>query len=362
MARAPLRRRRVLVVDDDPVTVDWLRMVVEQAQVEPPFEVRSASLGTGRRGHLRRVAARDRPARPAAARRRRPRRAEAHEGARPRHRGDRHQRPGHHRPGARCRAGRRLLLRREVAARSRRPGQHPRAGRPSGRRAGHARGAAGQAARSRRHGRHRRPEPGDARAVRAGRRGGAEQRQRAHPGRERHRQGADRQRPPPAQPARPGAVHQDQLRGHPQGPDRVGAVRLQEGRLHRRQHRQGRPVRAGRGRRADARRDRRDAGLPADQAAAGAAGARVPADRQRSLRQGGLPADLRHQRRPRCGAARRPAARGPLLPHQHHRRCGCRRCASAPRTSRCCRTGSSRSSPAATRRRSAGSAQPPITC
>ena len=41
----PLRRRRVLVVDDDPVTVDWLRMVVEQAPVEPPFEVRSASLG-----------------------------------------------------------------------------------------------------------------------------------------------------------------------------------------------------------------------------------------------------------------------------------------------------------------------------
>ena len=31
---------------------------------------------------------------------------------------------------------------------------------------------------------------------------GAEQRQRAHPGRERHRQGAHRQRAPPAQPAR----------------------------------------------------------------------------------------------------------------------------------------------------------------
>ncbi len=45
MARVQLRRRRVLVVDDDPVTVDWLRMVVEQAAVEPPFEVRSASLG-----------------------------------------------------------------------------------------------------------------------------------------------------------------------------------------------------------------------------------------------------------------------------------------------------------------------------
>ena len=81
-------------------------------------------------------------------------------------------------------------------------------------------------------------------------------------------------------------------------------------------------LRAGRGRRADARRDRRDAGLPADQAAAGAAGARVPADRRRPLRQGRLPADLRHQHRPRRGAARRPAAGGPLLPHQHHRAAG----------------------------------------
>ncbi len=45
MARVQARRRRVLVVDDDPATVDWLKMVIEQAPVEPAFEVRSAGLG-----------------------------------------------------------------------------------------------------------------------------------------------------------------------------------------------------------------------------------------------------------------------------------------------------------------------------
>ena len=45
MARVQPRRRRVLVVDDDPATVDWLKMVIEQAAVEPPFDVRSAGLG-----------------------------------------------------------------------------------------------------------------------------------------------------------------------------------------------------------------------------------------------------------------------------------------------------------------------------
>ena len=45
MARVQPRRRRVLVVDDDPATVDWLKMVIEQATVEPPFDVRSAGLG-----------------------------------------------------------------------------------------------------------------------------------------------------------------------------------------------------------------------------------------------------------------------------------------------------------------------------
>jgi DNA-binding NtrC family response regulator len=45
MARVQPRRRRVLVVDDDPATVDWLKMVIEQAAVDPPFDVRSAGLG-----------------------------------------------------------------------------------------------------------------------------------------------------------------------------------------------------------------------------------------------------------------------------------------------------------------------------
>ena len=123
---------------------------------------------------------------------------------------------------------------------------------------------------------------------------------------------------PLQQQAGEGAVHQDQLRGDPEGPDRVGAVRLQEGRVHRRAERQGRPLRDGRGGLAAARRDRRDAAVPADQAAARAAGARIPADRQRSHRPRRLPADLRDQHRSRRGAARRQAARGPLLPHQHH--------------------------------------------
>ena len=100
-----------------------------------------------------------------------------------------------------------------------------------------------------------------------------------------------------------GAVHQDQLRGDPEGPDRVGAVRLQEGRLHRRDAGQGRAARAAERRVAAARRDWRDAAVPADEAAARAAGARVPADRQRPHRARRLPADLRDQRRPRGGAA-----------------------------------------------------------
>ena len=58
----------------------------------------------------------------------------------------------------------------------------------------------------------------------------AERGQHPDPGRERHRQGADRQRAALQQPAREGPVHQDQLRGDPEGPDRVGAVRLQRAR------------------------------------------------------------------------------------------------------------------------------------
>jgi DNA-binding NtrC family response regulator len=39
------QRNRVLVVDDEPMVTDWLKMVIEQAPGEPGYEVRSASHG-----------------------------------------------------------------------------------------------------------------------------------------------------------------------------------------------------------------------------------------------------------------------------------------------------------------------------
>jgi DNA-binding NtrC family response regulator len=39
-------RRRVLVVDDEPMVTDWLKMVIEQAERTPPYEVRSAAVGS----------------------------------------------------------------------------------------------------------------------------------------------------------------------------------------------------------------------------------------------------------------------------------------------------------------------------
>ena len=71
------------------------------------------------------------------------------------------------------------------------------------------------------------------RAVRADRERGGQRGEHPHRGRERHRQGADRQRHPPPLRARPRPVHQDQLRRHPARPDRERAVRLPQGRLHR---------------------------------------------------------------------------------------------------------------------------------
>ena len=68
-------------------------------------------------------------------------------------------------------------------------------------------------------------------------------------------------------------VHPHQLRGHPIGANRVGTVRLQKGRLHRRGPRQARADRGRRGRDAPARRDRRDAAAPSDETAARATGA-----------------------------------------------------------------------------------------
>ena len=37
---------RILVVDDEPMVTDWLKMVIEQAERTPPYEVRSAAVGS----------------------------------------------------------------------------------------------------------------------------------------------------------------------------------------------------------------------------------------------------------------------------------------------------------------------------
>ena len=39
-------RRRVLVVDDEPMVTEWLTMVVEQADRSPGYEVRTAAVGS----------------------------------------------------------------------------------------------------------------------------------------------------------------------------------------------------------------------------------------------------------------------------------------------------------------------------
>jgi DNA-binding NtrC family response regulator len=46
MTAKSANRRRVLVVDDEPMVTDWLKMVIEQAERMPPFEVRAAAVGT----------------------------------------------------------------------------------------------------------------------------------------------------------------------------------------------------------------------------------------------------------------------------------------------------------------------------
>ena len=70
--------------------------------------------------------------------------------------------------------------------------------------------------------------------VRAGGAGGRHQHDGADPRRVGHRQGADRARDPLQLAARQEAVRQGELRGAAREPDRVRAVRLREGRVHRR--------------------------------------------------------------------------------------------------------------------------------
>ena len=42
----PPGRHRVLVVDDEPMVTEWLKMVVEQADRNPAYEVRAAAVGS----------------------------------------------------------------------------------------------------------------------------------------------------------------------------------------------------------------------------------------------------------------------------------------------------------------------------
>ena len=125
------------------------------------------------------------------------------------------------------------------------------------------------------------------------------------------------------------AVHQDQLRRHPQGPDRVRALRLRARRLHRRRHLQARPLRARRRRHPVPRRDWRDPGRDAGEAAARAAGERVRARRRHQDHARRRAPDRRHQPRPAGGDRGRALPQGSLLPPERGAHRAARRCASA---------------------------------
>ncbi len=115
---------------------------------------------------------------------------------------------------------------------------------------------------------------------------------------ERHRQGTHR--PVPVQRQRAGgrAVRGGQLRCPARDPARIGAVRVQGGRLHRRPQGPDRPVRRGRGRHPVPRRDRRPARPGAGQAAARPPGQGLRAAGLEHPGQGGRAHHHRHQPQP----------------------------------------------------------------
>ena len=161
--------------------------------------------------------------------------------------------------------------------------------------------AAARAHRALRHPQPGRQQPADADGLRAGGAGRAREHHRAAARRVGHRQGAGGARDPLLLAARQEALRQGELRGAAREPDRVGAVRLRAGGLHRRAHREEGPLRA-RPRRHDLpRRDRRAGPGHAGQAAAGAAGARDRAARRRRADQAQRAGDRRHQQGPRGG-------------------------------------------------------------
>ncbi len=127
---------------------------------------------------------------------------------------------------------------------------------------------------------------------------------RARRRRERHRQGAGRQRAPPREPAAQRALPGDQLRRDPERHPGERAVRPRARRLHRRGDAQDRQVRAGAPRHAVPRRDRRALPGAPGQAPARARGAPGHAGRRQRADRRRRPADRRHQPRPRAGGRR----------------------------------------------------------
>ena len=141
---------------------------------------------------------------------------------------------------------------------------------------------------------------------------------RAHPGRERHRQGAGRPRHPPAQPPPGEALRGDQLLGLPEHAARKRALRPREGGLHRRLPAPRRPLRAGPRRHGFPGRDRRDLPDRPDQAAAGAAEPEVRAHRRRADADGRCAHPGGHEQEPARAGEGRAVPGGSLLPAERH--------------------------------------------
>ena len=158
--------------------------------------------------------------------------------------------------------------------------------------------------------RHRR-QPGHAQGAGADPPGGADQRHRAHPRRERHRQGAGRAHHPRQQRAQVLPHRARQLRRPAREPARERALRPREGRLHRRAVPAQGPLRDGRRRHALPRRDRQPS-RPRCRWTSCASLETSEVTRLGGTRpgQGGLPRHLRHQRGPgEDGGARDASAR-----------------------------------------------------
>ena len=144
-------------------------------------------------------------------------------------------------------------------------------------------------------------------------------RQRAHQRRERHRQEPRRAGAARRLAARHPADGHRQRRRHGRRRLRERALRPRARRLHRRQGRPRRPLRAGRRRHALPRRDRQRALEPAGQAAARARDRRVRARRLVAHAQGRRAHRLGHQRRPGRRGRGRPLPPGSAVPPQHDR-------------------------------------------